>query len=406
MHNSFTSVFAGIRASLHVLVVALTAVVFVRALLQDPPHAVWVCVLCVVFFLVYAAGVALGARGGRLWVWLTVLTLVWFALVALAPDAAYIVFGLFFLYLHLLRPPWGVLAVVASTAVAIAGTAAHNGLSAAVVIGPVIGACVAVAIAYGYRALFREAAERQRLIDELVRTRAELAAQERRAGTLAERERLAAEIHDTVAQGLSSIQMLLHSVERAAPDHPALDRIHLAREAASESLAETRQLIAGLTPAALEGKTLADALTRMCDRAADDSLHTEMVTEGDPVRLPMRLEAAFVRIAQSAVSNVVRHAHASRMRVTLTYSADTVSLDVVDDGVGFDPESMNAHTGENAGTEAPSYGLGAMLRRVEAQGGTMSIESEPGLTAIAVSFPLDGTAQDATGPDSIGQEAW
>lgn len=116
-------------------------------------------------------------------------------------------------------------------------------------VGPIIGAAVAVAIGLGYQALYREAAERGRLIDELMNTREELASTSRDAGKFAERERLAAEIHDTVAQGLSSIQMLLHAAERADPDSPAIRQISLARETAADSLAETRQLIAELTPA-------------------------------------------------------------------------------------------------------------------------------------------------------------
>ena len=216
------------------------------------------------------------------------------------------------------------------------GTGLHRGWTIAGAVGPIIGAAVAVAIGLGYQALYREAAERGRLIDELMNTREELASTSRDAGKFAERERLAAEIHDTVAQGLSSIQMLLHAAERADPDSPAIRQISLARETAADSLAETRQLIAELTPAALDGQSLADALRRICERASSPELEARSVVEGEAVRLPMPLEATLVRIAQGAVSNVLRHADATRMAVTLTYSDDTVSLDVVDNGRGFD----------------------------------------------------------------------
>ncbi|MFE3028581.1 sensor histidine kinase [Nocardia tengchongensis] len=382
MHRSpLTPVFSALQLGLHVLVVALTVVVAVQEVVSGS-HQALVVVLAGVFLGVYFTGGRfrrnlVGAR-----VWLAALTLLWLGLVFVAPLAVYLVFGLFFLYLHLLPRYWGVVAVTAATVVAVVGFAAHRGWTVAGVIGPLLGALVAVAIGLGYGALFREAAERQRLIDELLATRETLADKERTAGKMAERERLAQEIHDTVAQGLSSIQLLLHAVERAAPDHPALERIRLARETAADSLVETRQLIAELTPAPLEGQSLAGALNRITERAAAPGLDAQVLVEGDPQALPMPIEAALVRITQGAVSNVVRHAQAHRMRVTLTYADDAVHLDVVDDGVGIDPAVL-------AESPSGSFGLNAMRSRVEQQGGTMDVESEPGHTAVTVYFPLE-----------------
>ncbi|MFE2961672.1 sensor histidine kinase [Nocardia tengchongensis] len=382
MHRSpLTPVFSALQLGLHVLVVALTVVVAVQEVVSGS-HQALVVLLAGVFLGVYFTGGRfrrnlVGAR-----VWLAALTLLWLGLVFVAPLAVYLVFGLFFLYLHLLPRYWGVVAVTAATVVAVVGFAAHRGWTVAGVIGPLLGALVAVAIGLGYGALFREAAERQRLIDELLATRETLADKERTAGKMAERERLAQEIHDTVAQGLSSIQLLLHAVERAAPDHPALERIRLARETAADSLVETRQLIAELTPAPLEGQSLAGALNRITERAAAPGLDAQVLVEGDPQALPMPIEAALVRITQGAVSNVVRHAQAHRMRVTLTYADDAVHLDVVDDGVGIDPAVL-------AESPSGSFGLNAMRSRVEQQGGTMDVESEPGHTAVTVYFPLE-----------------
>ncbi|MEV6767637.1 sensor histidine kinase [Nocardia sp. NPDC051030] len=382
MHRSaLTPVFSALQLGLHVLVVALTGVVAVRAVVADA-HPVVVIVLAGVFLGVYFTGGRFRRNLTAARLWLALLTALWLGLVFFGPYAVYLVFGLFFLYLHLLPRYWGLLAVVATTAVSVFGFAAHGGWSLGGVIGPLLGALVAVAIGLGYEALFREAGERQRLIDELLATRNTLAEQERTAGKMAERERLAQEIHDTVAQGLSSIQLLLHAVERAAPDHPALEKIRLARETAADSLVETRQLIAELTPAALEGQSLAGALTRIAQRAAAPGLDAQVLVEGDPQRLPMPIEAALVRIAQSAVSNVVRHAQAQRMRITLTYADDAVHLDVVDDGIGIAPAVL-AHN------PSGSFGLTAMRSRVQQQGGTMNVESEPGHTAVAISFPLE-----------------
>ncbi|MEV0296683.1 sensor histidine kinase [Nocardia sp. NPDC050710] len=396
MHSSpLTPVFTALRLGLHVLVTALAVVVAVRALLPGAPHPLPVVLLTVIFLVTYFAGALISGLPGATPVWLGTLTLLWLGLVALAPDAGYLAFGLFFLYLHLLPRPWSLLAVAAATVIAVVGFGVHRGWSVAGVIGPIFGAAVAVGIGLGYQALFRESAERQRLIDELLSTRATLAERERTAGKLAERERLAQEIHDTVAQGLSSIQLLLHAAEQAAPDHPALQQIRLARTTAAENLAETRRLIAELAPAALDGQSLAQALERICLHAEGPGLTAQLVVEGAPERLPMPIEAALVRIAQGAVSNVVRHAEASRMRLTLTYADSEVYLDVVDDGIGIEPAVWD---------RAPSgtFGLAAMRSRVEQQGGSMMVESEPGHTAVTVSFPLEASTETGNAAAVIG----
>ncbi|MFD6219772.1 sensor histidine kinase [Nocardia asteroides] len=409
MHSSpLTPVVTTLRLGLHVLVTALAVVVVVRAVLPGGgDHGVAVVVSAVVWLLVYFAGAELLRRAGvatdpeptdgstvrspatAVLLWLFALTALWLLLLGLTPDAVYLAFGLFFLYLHLLPRPWSLIAVVLATAVGVLGFAAHRGWSVGAVVGPVFGAAVAIGIGLGYQALRREALERDRLIAELLGTRAILAERERTAGKLAERERLAKEIHDTVAQGLSSIQLLLHAAEQAAPDHPALDRIRLARETAAEDLAETRRLIDELSPAALDGQSLAEALARICDRAQSPTLATQLLVEGEPERLPMPVEAALVRIAQSAVANVVQHAAATRMRVTLTYDDTDAHLDIVDDGIGIDAAVLRGARGpgaEDAGVRG--FGLSAMRSRVEQQGGAMTVESEPGHTAVTVSFPL------------------
>lgn len=387
MHRfSLDPVQTGIRYGLHALMLVLAAIVLVRALLGDARNAGLVTGLTLAFVAVYLGGAAVRMRRPGVWWWLGALAVLWAALVLCEADAAYLVFGLFFLFLHLVPAPWRYLVVVAATAVAIVGIGLHDGWAVGGIIGPLIGAVVAVGIAGGYEALIRQSLERQRLIDELVATRTELAERERAAGVAAERERLAAEIHDTVAQGLSSIQMLLHAAERSDPEHPSREQLVLARETAAQSLTETRRLIADLTPAALAGSTLAQALERLAAQASGPDLATEFVVEGDPMGLPMAVEAALIRSAQGAVANVVRHAQASRMALTLTYADDEVRLDVVDNGVGFDVDAAEHKQG--------SFGLGALRRRLAPLGGSVSIESEPGLTAVAVSIPI--TEQEVT----------
>ena len=180
--------------------------------------------------------------------WLVALLGLWLAMSFLTPDAAFLAFPLFFLELHVLEAPIAVPLVVITFGLSVWGTATHLGFEVGTILGPLISAGVAIVIGLGYRAMSQETSDRQALILDLLATREELAAASREAGTLAERERLAREIHDTVAQGLSSIQMLLHAAERDVDDERTREKLRLARETAAENLGETRRFIRELTP--------------------------------------------------------------------------------------------------------------------------------------------------------------
>ncbi|GGK49747.1 sensor histidine kinase [Nocardia camponoti] len=388
MHSSrLTPVVTTMRWVLFGVMTVLAIVIAVRAVVTPDPHPIAVVVVTIVWLMTYFAGGQImrwGNIAARRW-WLVLLTVAWAVLVALTPEAVYLAFGLFFLYLNLLDPPWNLLITGVVTATTIIAYAEHRGWSVGGILGPILGVVVALAGSYCYRLITDESRAYQTLIFDLLRTQDELGKQEQEAGRLAERERLAKEIHDTVAQGLSSIQLLLHAAEQAAPDHPAVDRIRLARETAADDLAETRRLIAELAPAALDGKSLSQALERICASARSPNLATQFVVDGDVGPLPMPVEAALVRIAQSAVANVVQHAAASQMRVTLTYDGAEVHLDVVDDGVGIpEDELLRPRSG--------SLGLVGMRSRVEERGGAMTVDSEPGHTAVTVTFPMGAAA--------------
>lgn len=265
-------------------------------------------------------------------------------------------------------------------------------------IGPALGAAVAVAVVWGYQALYRESERRRRLIEELTAARADLAAAQHTAGVLAERERLAREIHDTLAQGLSSIQLLLRAAERALPDRPAAAASHVvrARETAVGNLAEARRFVAALTPPALEGTTLAGALERLCaTTSAQHPVAVRFRLAGTPRALSTAVEVALLRIAQSAVSNTVRHARATTGEVTLSHLDDGVRLDVVDDGAGFDPGGLPAPD-----PAAGGFGIAAMRARTRALHGTLVLESSPGGgTALSARFPLDAARRRSDAPD-------
>ncbi|WP_223695134.1 sensor histidine kinase [Leifsonia poae] len=395
-HSALTPVFTALRIGLHILVVGLAGFVLARACIEVATTHDWarpaaVIVVSIAFVVSYAAGGPLRSRliGRWRFVWLALLSVEWLVLAVLTADATFLVFPLFFLFLHLMPLPANVVAVAVATGCAVLLFAAHSGWSVGGVVGPVLGAAVAIAIGLGYRALFREAHERDILIRDLLATREQLAATEREAGTLAERARLAREIHDTVAQGLSSIQLLLHAAERADPGHPAVDTIRLARETAATSLAETRGFIRELTPPALEHKTLAGALRRLgAETERASGVRVTVRESGEPVVLPMTVETALLRIAQGSLANVVQHAHAANADVTLSYMDDTVTLDVVDDGGGFDTDAIGS--GER---HPDSFGLRAIRERAEALGGEAVVEARLGRgTAVAVSIPLATTA--------------
>lgn len=397
--DALTPVLRVLRLCLHLLVLALLGLAVVRAVSGQSvvTGAGAVVAAALAMAVVYGAGALLPAvrrstRGAALW--LVVVGLCWLVLLVLSADAIWLAFPLFFLQLHLLPQRAGLLAVAGTTVVAVVGFGWHqHQLTAPMVVGPVLGAAVAVATVLGYQALYRESDTRRRLIVELTQTRAELAAAERAAGTVAERERLAREIHDTLAQGLSSIQLLLRAAERALPDQPDLAVGHVvrARQAAVDNLAEARRFVRDETPPGLDAGALPAALERLAAATSDTGLRTAVVVTGADVDLPTSHEVALLRVAQSALANVTQHAGASRARLVLETTPEAVRLDIADDGVGFDPDAPAAVPGgadlRSAGDGG--YGLATMRARAQALHGTLRVASTPGRgTVVTVRLPL------------------
>ncbi|GAU67008.1 two-component histidine kinase [Streptomyces sp. NBRC 110611] len=390
--HSLTPVVRVLRSCLHLMVAALLALAAVRAVVDRIPGAAAVIVTAVALFAVYVAGPRLPrvrTSTGVAGLWLGTVAALWLVLLALTPDGVWLAFPLFFVQMHLLPPRWGLPAVAATTLAAVAGFGWHtHTLSVGTVLGPVLGAAVAVAVVLGYEALYRESEQRRRLIEELTAARSELAAAEHSAGVLAERERLAREIHDTLAQGLSSIQLLLRAAERALPERPgtALGHVRQARTAAVDNLAEARRFVRALSPPDLEAGSLPAALERLCATTARTSgLAVHCQVSGAPTALPTPHEVALLRIAQSALANTVQHARAGRAELTLSYMDTEVALDVVDDGAGFLPAEVPAPG--SAAARGTGFGLAAMRARARALQGTLAVESAPGEgTAIAVTL--------------------
>jgi signal transduction histidine kinase len=251
----------------------------------------------------------------------------------------------------------------------------------------------------------REDARRKRLVAELAATNrqltetareneglhAQLIAQAREAGVLDERQRMAQEIHDTLAQGLTGIITQLEAAEQTR-DRSADWRRHVdnALALARESLTEARRSVRALRPEPLETARLPDALSELGERwSAVHGVAASVSTTGTPRPLHPEIEVTLLRAAQEALSNVARHAAASRVGLTLSYMSDVVTLDVRDDGSGFDVTNRSTSPDQHG-----SYGLTAMRQRVGRVGGQLAVESEPGGgTAVSASVPaLPGAA--------------
>ncbi|MGW8375163.1 sensor histidine kinase [Streptomyces sp. ODS28] len=319
--------------------------------------------------------------------WLCALVVVWAVLVALAPSFAWCAVPLFYTALRTLPLPAAYVLVALFTGfVVFAQLRLAQRFDLDLVVGPPAVAALATAVfAYMDRQAVRQAA----LIGDLIRTRRELAATERREGTLAERQRLSMEIHDTLAQGLSSQQMLLQAADRVWESEPDRAREHVrgAAEVAGRNLAEARAFVHDLSPAGLAGGGgLEAALRDLAARESDGSCQVECHVDGSPAdrALPDRIESALLRIAQGALANVREHSGAGRAALTLTFLGDQVRLDVADDGAGFDAEAVAARS---AGVRG--HGLPAIRARVRQLGGTLTVESAPGDgTVVSAAVPL------------------
>jgi len=227
--------------------------------------------------------------------------------------------------------------------------------------------------------IITQSIERANLIAQLEATRAELAEVSRQAGIMAERQRLAGEIHDTLAQGFSSILMLIQAAETQLDLSPATARrqLGLCAQTARENLAEARSLVGGL-PSQLQAGTLEDALGRITERtSAELGLQASFATDGTSRLLPAATEVVLLRTGQEALANVRKHAAAHSVAVRLCYASDRVRLEVTDDGSGFDPSLVNG-----------GYGLRGMRARVDEAGGTIAVRSAPAEgTCVQVEVP-------------------
>jgi signal transduction histidine kinase len=350
-------------------------------------NAAWSLPLLLVLVVAYVTiGLPAGRREDRRLSWIYLL--IAYAIVVLLtwrdPSSLVLLFAIY---------PQGFLllerrdAIVATVLVSLAFTltlAARDGFTresvqgnALVAVGNIVFALV---IGLFIDGLVRESQRRKALLEELQETRSELAAAEREAGAVAERERLAREIHDTLAQGFTSIVMLAQAGEAAAGRQDAEEvsaRLAEIQATARDNLAEARALVAAMAPPAL-GDGLVEAVSRLARRHAErTAVPVEVVVTGDVRPLSPASEVAALRAAQESLANAERHARAGSIQVSLGYDDDGVTVTVSDDGAGFDPAAPRT-----------GFGLDGLAARAESVGGWAEVDSEPGRgTRVRVRVP-------------------
>ena len=250
-----------------------------------------------------------------------------------------------------------------------------NGLAA---VGYIV---FALAIGLYIDGLIRESRRNRDLLNALQATQDELATAEREAGALEERERIARDIHDTIAQGFTSIVMLSQAGESAlgrGDEENAARRFAEIQDTARDNLAEARALVAAMAPPSLERDGLVGALRRLTERhAAETGVPVTFSVVGDPRALAPSSEVTALRAAQESLANVRRHAGATSIGVVLTFDEDGATVTVTDDGVGFDPAAPRE-----------GYGLDGLASRVQVVGGLVDVASDPGSgTRVRVRVP-------------------
>jgi signal transduction histidine kinase len=351
----------------------------------DKAAAIALCIMLVVIRLTLGRGLVPGAALGRRRTYCIGLIVVLGGLLAVSPLFLYLLYPVvpeFLMIFDRMRP-----AAIASGVMTLIAVGAQlrwigwwdqnlpvygSYLSiAAVAMG------FALAMFFGY--VLMESRKRAELLVALRASEDALAATHATAGALAERERISQEIHDTVAQGLTSILMLLQGAEAIIESEPQLARGHIdaAQDAARGNLEEIRSIVAALRPAPLAGGSLHDALARVTDGAAQAAgLQATFTVSGVAQSLASAVEVVLLRVTQEAVANVARHAEATTLRVEVNY-ADGTQLTVSDDGRGFAVDEASQ-----------GFGLEGIRRRVAELDGEVAIASAPGEgTRLTVRLP-------------------
>ncbi len=234
--------------------------------------------------------------------------------------------------------------------------------------------------------LYRAGAENEEqadLIQQLTEAQADLAASERSKGILEERARVASEIHDTLAQGFTSIVLLSRAAQRSGNTAETLSSIE---QTAQENLEAARRLVEAITPPELDTGSLPDALDRHRNACLPPEIKSTLRVVGSPRQLTGSVEVTLLRAAQEALLNVRNHSEATNVDITLSYLDGLVALDVRDDGVGFEQGSV-----ADRGALTGGQGLQVLERRAQSLSGVFEVEAlEGGGSVVSVQLPATG----------------
>jgi signal transduction histidine kinase len=316
------------------------------------------------------------------------LIVLWFALVQIDQAFYFILFGLISQFYFTLPLRWAAIltVVILSLMTYMVTIGEGNPFSWQVAGLYLVMAIVGILIGRWLSQIIQQSTERRDLIEQLEAAQLELAEAERKAGVMAERQRLAHEIHDTLAQDFISIIMHLDAAEQnVRPDDKTVQRhVGQAQEAARSGLRQARHVVEDLLPEPLAQAALPEAIAQVVARWSESSgVPAEFTVTGEVVGLETAVDKVLLRVTQEALANVRKHAQAKDVCVTLSYLGDQVMLDVQDDGIGI------AETRAAIQYKAGGYGLVAMRERISALGGDVMIESEAGDgTTVVVSIPL------------------
>ncbi len=363
---------------------------------RGPAFAALIAAVAVVFWFMWVRKVIWQYPVRTLGAHAVFQVLVYAALVTLSPQAALLQLIVYPQVVFSIAIRWAVagsLAVGACTGLAaLARSSTDPAAALPVLFYNLLIATLVVTLGVWIRQTISQSMERRALIGAITEARAELASAELDAVVAGERTRMAREIHDTLAQGFTSVVALLEAADADLDRHSerAREDIRAAREIARSSLSDARTMVWALRPEAIAAAGLPAAIERVARLGGSTDPAVDATVCGRQRRLHPDVEVTLLRAAQEAVANARRHAAASRISVTLTYFDDEISLDVADDGRGFDPE---------AAARSGGLGLLGMRERAEALGGSVSIESSPGEgSAIAVTLPALEPAGPATSP--------
>lgn len=263
---------------------------------------------------------------------------------------------------------------------------------ATVVTSEALSLVFSIALGLWITTIARVGTERGRLLDELREAQAELAARNRDIGSSTERERLAREIHDTIAQSLTGVVMLTQRTRRTLAEGDvdgALDRLTTIESAAREALTEARTLVAATASSGLTGHDVAAAVERVAERFRRES-GVDVSVRVEAVDLPRDLQVVLIRVVQEALANIRKHSASPTARVVLSTRPGTAELSIADDGRGFDPESPST-----------GFGLPGLRERIALAGGSFSITSGPSGTTVTCGLPLEAGATAPTQPTTV-----